>query len=86
MNSLRQRVLTNWHLMRVLRLGLGVWILVMAIQTRDWTIGAFSGFFIYTALVGAGCCGSQDCYVPNTPERNTVETGTGTSNEKKMMN
>lgn len=83
MNSLRQRVLTNWNFMRLVRLGMGVWILVMAIQTRDWTIGAFSGFFIYTALAGAGCCGSQGCYVPNSSDGNTDETGTETSYEKK---
>lgn len=64
MSALKQRVLTNWHLMRIIRLGLGIWMLVMAIQTKDIAIGLFSAFFIYTAIAGVGCCGPNGCYVP----------------------
>jgi len=66
MNSIKQRLFSGWHLMRVLRLGLGIWILVMAIQTKDIATGLFSAFFIYTALAGVGCCGANGCYVPES--------------------
>lgn len=66
MNTLKQKLLTNWHLMRVVRLLLGLWMLVMAVQTKDWAIGLFSAFFIYTALLGVGCCGAQGCYTSET--------------------
>jgi len=77
MNTIKQRLFSGWHFMRVIRLGLGIWILVMAIQTRDIATGLFSAFFIYTALAGVGCCGVGDCYVPESKaagnEANDVE-------------
>lgn len=57
--------MTNWHLMRIIRLGLGIWMLVMAIQSKDIAIGLFSAFFLYTAIAGVGCCGPNGCYVPD---------------------
>ncbi len=77
MNTLKQRLFTGWHFMRVLRLALGIWILVMAIQAKDIATGLFSVFFIYTALAGVGCCGANGCYVPENKaakrEPNDVE-------------
>ncbi|MBS1530352.1 MAG: hypothetical protein JSU01_08595 [Bacteroidetes bacterium] len=64
MNTIRQRLLTNWHFMRILRLVLSIWILVMAIPARDWAMGLIGVFFLYTALAGVGCCGPAGCYVP----------------------
>ncbi len=64
MNTFKERLLTNWHIMRVFRLGIGVWMLVMAIQTHDWAIGLFSAFFLYQAVTDTGCCGTQSCYAP----------------------
>ncbi len=69
MNTLRQRVFTNWNFVRFLRLGLGVWILVMAIQSRDWPIGLLSGLFIWMTLTNTGCCGANGCVVPNNMPR-----------------
>ena len=74
MDTLKQRLFTNWHLMRVIRLGLGIWVLVMAIQSKDWVMGIFSAFFIYTALAGVGCCGPQGCYVPDAKAAHTAKT------------
>ena len=64
MNTLKQRVFTNWHFMRILRLVLAIWMLVVAIQSKDLAIGLFSGFFLYTAIAGVGCCGPNGCYMP----------------------
>jgi hypothetical protein len=66
MNAIKQRLLSGWHFMRILRLGLGIWILVMAIQAKDIAFGLFSAFFIYIALAGVGCCGANGCYVPES--------------------
>jgi len=71
MNTIKQRLFSGWHFMRLLRLGLGVCMLVMAIQGKDIAIGLFSSFFIYTALAGVGCCGANGCYVP---ENNIAES------------
>lgn len=62
MNAIKQRLLTNWHWMRILRLVLAVWLLVMAVETSDIVTGLFSAFFLYTAVAGVGCCGPRGCY------------------------
>ena len=64
MNNFKQRLLNNWSLMRILRAGIGLWLLGVGIYSRDWTIGLFSGFFLYQAITDTGCCGSQACYTP----------------------
>ncbi len=68
MNSIKQKLLTNWHLMRILRLILSVWILAMALPAHDWVMGVFGAFFLYTALAGVGCCGPTGCYVQRNEE------------------
>ena len=64
MSTLKERLFTNWNLMRIFRLGIGVMMLVTGIQTRDWVIGLFSTFFLYQALTDTGCCGTRGCYTP----------------------
>ena len=62
MSTLKQRLFTNWHLMRIMRLGIGAMLLVMGVQNKDWAMGLFSIFFLYQAVTDTGCCGSQGCY------------------------
>ena len=64
MSSIKQRLLTNWHFMRILRLGIGIMMAVMAIQSKDPMIGIFSVFFLYQSVTDTGCCGTQTCYMP----------------------
>ena len=66
MSTLKQMVFTKWHLVRLFRLGIGIIMLVVAIQNRDWVIGLLSAFVLYQALTDTGCCGSQGCYSPKT--------------------
>ncbi len=61
MSNFRYRLLNNWDLIRMLRLGIGVALLITGIQNRDWMIGAFSLFFVYQAITGTGCCGTATC-------------------------
>ena len=79
MSTLKQRIFTNWHLMRIIRLGLSVWLLVMAIQSKDIAIGALALFFLVTAVTGVGCCGPQGCSVPT---RNFSRNETTSTNDK----
>jgi len=65
MNTLKQRIFTNWHLMRVIKLGLSVWLLVIAVESKDIAMGVLALFFLFTAITGTGCCGPQGCNVPN---------------------
>jgi hypothetical protein len=73
MNTLKQRITSNWHITRVIRLILGVCMLVWSIQMLDWTLGLLSLLFIGMAISNTGCCGAQACAVPYKPERNNIE-------------
>lgn len=68
MTTIKQRLFTNWHFLRVLRLILSVWILAMAIPAYDWLMGIFGAFFLYTALAGVGCCGPAGCSIQQDKE------------------
>ncbi|HEY5328032.1 MAG TPA: hypothetical protein VIJ27_13595 [Mucilaginibacter sp.] len=72
MNTLKQRIFTNWHFSRFLRLGMGLWMLVWAAQTKDWSIGLFSGLFLFMAISNTGCCGAQGCALPGSDSLNEI--------------
>ncbi len=75
MSTLKERLLTNWHLMRIFRLGIGLMMLVMGFQSKDWMLGLFSTFFLYQAITDTGCCGTRGCSTPpNWKSRNPAET------------
>lgn len=63
---IKQTVFTGWHFMRWLRLGLGVFIAVQAIQNRDTLSGLIAGFFLFQAVTNTGCCGVNSCAAPVT--------------------
>lgn len=69
MNSLKQRLFTNWHLVRIVRLGIGLMLLVMGIQNKEWAMGLFSLFFLFQAVTDTGCCGTRG-YCPPSPNSN----------------
>lgn len=61
---MKQTLLTDWNFMRLLRLGLGIYIAVQAVQTLSVLSGVIALFFIYQALTNTACCGSNGCAVP----------------------
>lgn len=70
-----QTVLTGWHFMRWLRLGLGIFIGVQAIQFQDAFSGFIAVFFLFQAVTNTGCCGSSGCAVPQAPAKtNDLDT------------
>jgi len=64
MNTLRQRLLSNWHLMRIVRLILSVGLLVMAFHGKDIAMGSLALLFLVTTIAGVGCCGPNGCSIP----------------------
>jgi len=61
---MKQTLLTGWNFMRFLRLGLGIYIAIQAIQTLSILSGVIAVFFIYQAVTNTGCCGANGCAVP----------------------
>lgn len=57
----KQTLLHNWNFMRILRLGIGVWALVSAVQTREPLVGFMGLVLMGMALMNLGCCGASGC-------------------------
>lgn len=64
---MKQLILQGWNLMRVLRLGVGVYGLVQGISSNDSLLIIAGGFLLVTGLFNIGCCGVNGCSV--TPKR-----------------
>lgn len=56
-------IITNWNVMRGLRLILGVIALMQSIIQKDVTLGVIAGLLLFTALANVGCCGNNGCAV-----------------------
>ena len=60
----KEILLTDWNFMRILRLGLGIYIAVQAVETQSTISGIFAVFILFQAITNTGCCGSNGCAVP----------------------
>lgn len=56
--------LRNWDLMRVLRLGLGILIIVQGVMAKEWLLVGLGGLFALMPLMNIGCCGPTGCSTP----------------------
>lgn len=63
MESVKQHLLTNWHVMRWIRLILGIALLAYAIVSHDMLSGILASFLLFQAILNAGCCGVNGCDV-----------------------
>lgn len=65
-------IFTNWTLIRFLRLGVGIAILVQAVLARDVLFAFLGIMFTAMPVFDIGCCGRNGCYVP--PVKKEVNT------------
>jgi hypothetical protein len=77
----KENLLHHWHLMRVLRLGIGIFIAQQAIQNQDLLAGLIATFFLYQAISNTGCCGTNACIT--TPKKDQDNTKDVTFEEIK---
>jgi hypothetical protein len=61
-------LLNNWNIVRFLRLGIGLAIIVQAIIAKDMLFGLAGLLFTGMALFNAACCGVGGCVTP-TPSK-----------------
>jgi hypothetical protein len=61
---MKKAILSNWSVIRALRLIIGVGILYEGIITNDVLFGLAGLLFTGMAIFNRGCCGSQACYSP----------------------
>lgn len=65
-NMFKATLFTGWHFMRFLRLGIGIFIAVQAVQYRDALSGLIAGLFLFQAATNIGCCGVEGCATQST--------------------
>ena len=69
----KETLFNNWNFMRFLRLGLGIYITVQAVETLSILSGVVAVFFLFQAITNTGCCGSNGCALP-TKNNNSAKT------------
>lgn len=60
--------------MRWLRLGMGLYAAVVAIQLHDPLSGIIAALFLFQAATNTGCCGANGCAVPTSTKRGLNKT------------
>ncbi|MFZ1369086.1 MAG: hypothetical protein WAR78_01815 [Ferruginibacter sp.] len=65
---MKQTIFSNWTLMRFLRLGMGVAILVQAVMAKDLLFAIAGIIFTAMPVFNIGCCGTAGCAVPPKKE------------------
>jgi len=62
--AIKQTLLSQWNLMRVIRLGAGIFLAIQAVQMHDAIAGFISAILLFQAFTNTGCCGVSGCAVP----------------------
>lgn len=71
---MKETLLTGWHFMRFLRLGMGTLMAVQFFQTSDKLVGLIGALLLYQALFNKGCCGANGCATsPKSTTNNNIE-------------
>ncbi|MER3465140.1 MAG: hypothetical protein C4329_12730 [Chitinophagaceae bacterium] len=58
-------ILSNWSVMRGLRLLIGLLVIVQSVMQKDVLLGVLVTFLLLTAIANIGCCDSNGCTVNN---------------------
>ena len=61
---MKESLFSNWSIIRFLRLGIGLAIIVQAFIAKDLLFGLAGLLFTGMAVFNAGCCGTSGCSVP----------------------
>ena len=62
---MKSGILSNWNLMRFVRLALGVAIIIQSVMAKDWVLGIIGVLFTSMPVFNIGCCSTQGCSTPS---------------------
>lgn len=79
---MKQSILSNWNIFRVLRLGLGIAIVVQAVMARDMLFGIAGTLFTLLAVFNIGCCATSACY---TPQKKDVKASVNDTSYEEVV-
>lgn len=60
---MKQLLFSNWHIMRIVRLLFGIFLIFQAVETHQYVFFAFAAFFLFQALFNQGCS-ANGCEIP----------------------
>lgn len=55
---------SNWNILRVLRLALGIVIVIQGIRMQEWMLAVMGALFALMPVLNIGCCGTAGCRTP----------------------
>lgn len=73
---MKNRLLTGWDFRRWFYLGLGIFVIIMAIIDREWTLAIPGVYFASMAIFSFGCA-AGNCAIP--PQKFSGNTPTSLS-------
>lgn len=62
MKDWKNIIFRNWNLMRLIRLGLSVFIIVEAVNNYDVLFGVIGSVLLLQSVFNVGCCSNGACY------------------------
>lgn len=72
LTNIRERITSNWSVIRIMAMLLGCFVLSQAIGTNSTMAMIFGAFILVQALTNTGCFSSKGCAVPEN--QNTVNS------------
>ncbi len=75
MNEIKQMIFNNWHLMRIVRLAIGIFIGINAIIMHEALPGIIAAIFLFQAITNTGCCAGS-CALPSRKANNQNQSNT----------
>ncbi len=73
MSYLKNMLLTNWHLMRVLRIVIGVSFGIAALKGGDGFMALAASLFLFQGITNTGCCGAGSCATNYSTKQQDIE-------------
>ncbi len=66
---MKNRLFTNWNLLRIIRLGFALILFTQAADKFEWYLVVFGLFFLIQAAFNFGC-GPNGCQIPRNSKNN----------------
>jgi hypothetical protein len=85
-NKLKQRLMTGWTFLRIVRLALALIITFEAWNSSEMLFAVLGGFLAFQAIFNYGCCDTGGCEIDHTsskPKSSSEAEGATTFNEVK---
>jgi len=84
LNSLKQRLITGWNFLRIVRLALALLIITEAWNSSEILFAVLGGFLAFQAILNYGCCGVSGCDIDHqrSKSKSLNETGEVTTFEE----